>query len=166
MKPLTYFVQAGDFVKIGRSGNPQKRIAALQTAMPQRLEALNVCEIPEKEAHAEAGRLARRTSGEWFEATDALLEWIGTLPTVEIDCDTDTSDRWKSRASENQPIPSLRLPEWAEGLPQSIIDCVRQEAMHRGLPSRELVREWTTENARKLLRENSFLYSQPTEVRP
>lgn len=57
-----------------------------------------------------------------------------------------------------------RVPEWADGLSQEIIDVVRQEAMRRGIATRDLVREWTLDNARKLIGETAepLAASSPT----
>jgi len=42
------------------------------------------------------------------------------------------------------------LPEWAEGLSEEVVRAVRQEAIRRGVPSTELVKEWTLRAARHL----------------
>ena len=42
------------------------------------------------------------------------------------------------------------LPEWAEGLSEEVVRAVRQEAIRRGVPSTELVKEGTLRAARHL----------------
>ena len=75
----TYFIRGGDHIKIGESLNPASRMVELQTAFPQRLRLLKVTDIRESEAHRLAAQMATRHQGEWFDATQELLEWIDGL---------------------------------------------------------------------------------------
>ncbi len=77
---FVYFVRASDMIKIGTSTNVSKRICALQTASPVRLDLLLV--IPgsadlERELHRKHAKL--RSHGEWFRAEPALVEHVAIL---------------------------------------------------------------------------------------
>lgn len=76
-----YFVQAGDGgnIKIGVSGNPETRVAGLQTGSDEPLRILAT--IPggravEKELHRRFAAL--RVKGEWFRPEQELLDLIRT----------------------------------------------------------------------------------------
>lgn len=74
---FVYFIQEeGGAIKIGSSDSPQNRLMELQTANPRKLSLLGKIRggYREKEIHARFVHLRR--SGEWFEATDELLEFI------------------------------------------------------------------------------------------
>lgn len=76
----TYFVCQGDFVKIGATSNPERRINGLQTGFPDPLEVLVVVHsnvISESQGHLRFAHL--RASGEWFRAEPELLDFIETL---------------------------------------------------------------------------------------
>lgn len=79
---ITYFIQSGDFVKIGRTSNLQKRVNQLRVAFPQDPILLNACDMPEKVAHKIAGEISNRKNGEWFEVNPSLLEWIFAIETT------------------------------------------------------------------------------------
>lgn len=69
-------------IKIGKSGNPEKRIKALQTGCPYKLKLLGSIKCKnnrdsiniEKAAHAFFGDY--RVIGEWFKCTDFSLAKI------------------------------------------------------------------------------------------
>lgn len=74
-----YFIQSGDGgpIKIGWSEEPEKRIASLQTAHPEKLRLLAVTPgdaSTEAGLHAEFS--AARKTGEWFEPVPELLAHI------------------------------------------------------------------------------------------
>lgn len=74
---FTYFVRRGDAIKIGHSGNPKQRISDLQICFPEPLEVIAVIPntiIDEPTAHKKFAHL--RLSGEWFQATPDLLDFI------------------------------------------------------------------------------------------
>lgn len=77
---ITYFIQSGKQIKIGKTGNLRQRMSALQTSTANRLKLLAVSDMPESEAHAKACTMSYRVSGEWFRATPELCEWIKELP--------------------------------------------------------------------------------------
>lgn len=72
----TYFVQSGDRIKIGHTAKPGRRLKGLARKF-EGLEVLAVVSaeiIGEFEAHELFAHL--RLEGEWFRATDELLDYI------------------------------------------------------------------------------------------
>lgn len=72
-----YFICDGDFVKIGISDNPEKRLSHLQTSNPKKLTLLYTMdgnETLEKLLHSIFSQY--RVRGEWFEYTGSLYEFI------------------------------------------------------------------------------------------
>lgn len=71
----TYLISNGTHVKIGKSNNPNIRIAALQTASPTKLTLILILDgDQEKSLHK---RFAEsRTNGEWFTLSAALTAYI------------------------------------------------------------------------------------------
>lgn len=63
-KLVTYFVKTENFVKIGSSNDPQKRLSALQVSCPHTLELIAVTLYPEKQLHQRFKQHHFR--GEWF----------------------------------------------------------------------------------------------------
>ena len=68
----TYFITDGVNIKIGRSKDPKKRLASLQTGYPTRLEILSVVR---GDCEADCHELLKdhRLGGEWFDMS-ALLK--------------------------------------------------------------------------------------------
>jgi len=102
---ITYFIRAGEFVKIGRTKNLQKRIEQLRVAFPHDPVLLNACDLSEWAAHSTASSLTKRLAGEWFEANLPLLSWIRTLPTTTNKC---ASIQLKSRTPHYMVSASVR----------------------------------------------------------
>lgn len=74
----TYFARVGDFIKIGRSKQLDKRISSLQSGNALPVEVLKVTQsIEEKEAHLKFHHL--KISGEWFIPGPDLLSFIDGL---------------------------------------------------------------------------------------
>lgn len=67
-----YFISDGDYIKIGKANNPEKRLVQLQTGNPKTLKLLNVIECKtEKEAFELEAFLhtilqSTHQTGEWF----------------------------------------------------------------------------------------------------
>lgn len=77
MPVYTYFIRqvGSDFVKIGKSADPFKRLAALQTSNPNRLELIGVIEGDrEGGLHFEFRR--QNVVGEWFTYTGSFRAFI------------------------------------------------------------------------------------------
>lgn len=74
----TYAVTDGQFIKIGRASDVVKRIAALQTASPRRLELVATHrQDVEKATHGRLrGEGIARVSGEWFRDCDELRKLL------------------------------------------------------------------------------------------
>lgn len=63
-----YFISNGAYVKIGVARNPKKRLKALQTGNPHKLELMRVIKGGYAEEAALHGHFAHlRVEGEWFE---------------------------------------------------------------------------------------------------
>lgn len=76
-KGFVYFIRAGDFIKIGFSDDPRKRLAALQSAHPHLLEMIGF--MPgtmddEYRIHCIFGLLHVR--GEWFNDDPSIREFL------------------------------------------------------------------------------------------
>lgn len=73
--PIVYYVQAGDQIKIGTTGQLRTRMTALQAEHPVLLKLLAV-EPGGREIEAERHQMfaADRVKGEWFRATASILE--------------------------------------------------------------------------------------------
>jgi hypothetical protein len=76
---FVYFFQAetGGPIKIGLSGNPNNRLASVQTGHPTKLRMLSVVEggsKTERELHSRFAHL--RLEGEWFAPAEELIEFI------------------------------------------------------------------------------------------
>ena len=76
---ITYFIQSGEFVKIGETHNLTKRFKSLVTYSPVEPILLKACDLPEVAAHAIAAQKTTRVRGEWFILNSALLEWIDEI---------------------------------------------------------------------------------------
>jgi Meiotically up-regulated gene 113 len=75
----TYFVANEDgHIKIGKAIDPVHRLKCLQTGSAQRLKILYVINN-DVEAHLHKRFAHLRKSGEWFEASPALLAFIDRL---------------------------------------------------------------------------------------
>lgn len=77
---MIYFVQCNNYIKIGNSTNPRKRLSDMQTASPYKLKLLKT--IPGD--YAEEERLHKkfrgiRVNGEWFCAEKRLLNYIAKV---------------------------------------------------------------------------------------
>jgi hypothetical protein len=74
---MIYFIQSEDGgpIKIGRSRDPRKRLAALQTSHPDDLRLLAVMDGDEAEEEA-LHKAFPPTRGEWCNPTAELLEYI------------------------------------------------------------------------------------------
>jgi len=80
LEPVVYFVQCGEFIKIGFTVEPTKRIRAIKTSSPHEVRLLGtIAGGPdrEKELHAMFKHLRHR--GEWFRTDLELLAHIAKL---------------------------------------------------------------------------------------
>lgn len=72
-----YFARAGEFIKIGRSKEWRKRIAAIQTGCPHTVKPLLVLftsEAAEGDLHHRFRE--HRAGGEWFRPAAEILDYI------------------------------------------------------------------------------------------
>jgi len=76
---FVYFIKGGNFVKVGCSTNPKKRLVAHQTSNPHELELL--CSVErgdmfelEEEIQLELRKFKVR--GEWYKLTPKVKEYI------------------------------------------------------------------------------------------
>lgn len=92
---MIYFIQTADnrFIKIGKADDPAKRIASIQTSLPQRIKL--IATIPggheqEKALHHRFASL--RTRGEWFHAAPQIIEFATYTSALDL-ADTDFTDK-------------------------------------------------------------------------
>ena len=97
-------------VKIGRSGDPERRRVGLQTGCPHTIKLIVVIKnagYREKEVHAKLRRhLTRSYSGEWFleACLGELPDWIYNSISPET-LELINSDWWKAEATYKGPGP-------------------------------------------------------------
>lgn len=87
-----YFIRAGNFIKIGKADNPQKRLQQLQTGSPLKMELVSVIpggEKEEKKMHAKYAHL--RANGEWFHYSPEMKEVTKRKSTDDIEIDSPVS---------------------------------------------------------------------------
>lgn len=102
---VTYFIQQGEFVKIGESSLLHTRMATLQIGSPYKLKLLKTSEqIAEREAHKIAAGLTERVRGEWFAMNEALANWIASLPDGD-----ETKDPPKPVGRPRKSISTVRM---------------------------------------------------------
>ena len=80
---MIYFIRDGNYIKIGISVDPWKRLASFQTSHHNELELLAVMpgsEDLEAGLHRSFARFSKR--GEWFEQNPQLLAFIETVRTT------------------------------------------------------------------------------------
>ncbi len=80
IEPVVYFIQCGEFIKIGFTVEPAKRIAAIQTSSPHEIKLLGTMKggpETEKAMHAQFKHLRHR--GEWFRVDEELTTEIRRL---------------------------------------------------------------------------------------
>ena len=75
-------------VKIGRSDNPENRLAKLQTGNPHKLVLYGFIDNVSQELESELHRILDpfRLEGEWFRLTDEVIRFMISR-TDEISCD-------------------------------------------------------------------------------
>ncbi len=74
---VTYFVRAGDAIKIGFATNLKDRLVGLQTSHPDELEVLAAISANDVDEYATHQKFAHlRLRGEWFQADKELLDFI------------------------------------------------------------------------------------------
>lgn len=71
---ITYFIQCGNFVKIGTTKNLSHRLEAIQTHCPEECKLLGTTTVSEAEVHAKFEHLRHR--GEWFWLTPRIEHFI------------------------------------------------------------------------------------------
>ena len=74
--PITYFIQDGEFVKIGTTDNLPRRLNHLQCGNPRQLEVLGITDRSERELHKEFEALRVAPNSEWFYFTPAMEVFI------------------------------------------------------------------------------------------
>lgn len=83
LEPLPGWLYAlghGDLVKLGRSGTPVARTRALNATLARRgkiLALIRESVVSERQAHERWAAI--RVTGEWFQATPELMEWVSSL---------------------------------------------------------------------------------------
>jgi Meiotically up-regulated gene 113 len=90
---MIYFIKCGEFVKIGRSSNPQIRLTDMQIETPYDLELVGLLDgngSEEKRLHSAFSQFRKR--GEWFHLTKQITKFIKehcTAPESEPLIETD-----------------------------------------------------------------------------
>jgi DNA-binding Xre family transcriptional regulator len=76
---MIYAIQSGEFVKLGYSKDPLKRLCEIQVSSPIECALLGVLSGPPEREKLVHKRFAEfRVSGEWFKLNEILTEWIDT----------------------------------------------------------------------------------------
>jgi hypothetical protein len=83
---VVYFVQSGQFIKIGHSKKWPERLSVLQTGSPMGIEVLHVEVGPTSKERALHRRFGMyRYRGEWFHASAALFDFIESRKGLHCD---------------------------------------------------------------------------------
>lgn len=70
-----YFIQSGNFIKIGNSFNPKKRLKALQIGNPKELKLVFISDRY-KEHELQNMFRENKVNGEWYSITDEMMDFI------------------------------------------------------------------------------------------
>lgn len=122
-----YFIRCNNYIKIGKSTDPWKRLAALQTGNPEQLEMLAIAPGGgEFESGLHSAFEGARQRGEWFEETDKLRSFIQSIrdvfpglqepPQIYLD-KSQAKKAPKSRESELKALFDQMEVEVEEGIP-------------------------------------------------
>ncbi len=79
-----YFVEAGDAIKVGITGNMEDRVRTIQVSNPEKVKVLHHVKLTAQEAHKmekEIHRLFYKTNlrGEWFQSTRFMKRYIKNI---------------------------------------------------------------------------------------
>jgi hypothetical protein len=117
-----YFIRSGDCIKIGKSDNPWKRMASLQTGSPDSLDMLAVMpgdigfESGLQEAFSE--HLVR---GEWYKENDRLMSFIEAVKAAFPD--------W-----QESPKVAIQQPESSVQEFEDLHDALGDDVMRENAP--------------------------------
>lgn len=120
---MIYFVRAGaeGAIKIGFSSNPDMRIDALRTAVPEDVRVLAVIkgtQGEEQRLHAVFEHAHLR--GEWFKPTPDLLAYIAQFPPYDNQRVRARNQRGRKKRlltpGANGPITPMEIRRWREQL--------------------------------------------------
>lgn len=132
---MIYFVTDGEFVKIGTSNDPHRRISDFQVGNPRALTLIATIEGGhhlEKKIHK---ILPNRTSGEWFGKSAALEELIDCLnsadPTSSVIAFTEArlaeKAAWLNRFKGKWPEIDA---QWRAAVQSAYNDAIEQHGRH------------------------------------
>jgi hypothetical protein len=96
-----YFIACADFIKIGVSDNPRRRIAHLQSSSPFDLELLG--DVPgdaEEEIRIQGKFAKHHVRGEWFRKHSDIIDYIAYR------------NRRTGLRKGNQPLQNLNGRDW------------------------------------------------------
>jgi len=106
---FVYFAQSGDFIKIGWSRDPKRRVAQLGTACPLPIALrLIVSGSKEDERHFHALFVHLRERGEWFRADPIILGHAERIRGLEVELGY-FADRCKGLEDALASIAALAL---------------------------------------------------------
>lgn len=93
---MVYFIQSSDGgpIKIGKSSNPKRRLANLQTARSDKLLLLGTSNLPEESLHQRFADL--RLNGEWFKCHTRLIAWIWAHAAMTPEGRLQLAKSWQS----------------------------------------------------------------------
>lgn len=120
---FVYFIQGGDYIKIGKANNPIARFAQLQLGgviMPQGVKHSDIKIVGierggherETELHHQFASL--RVAGEWFHADETLVSYIRGLPAT-------SSPQWGDEGS-NQAVFAVSAGSYTLGT-KDLVPC-------------------------------------------
>lgn len=80
-----YFITDGEFIKIGISVNPWKRLSSIQTGHPKKLRIAAIFKGGREEEFQLHGRFAEyRAHGEWFNFCGAIRQYLAANDNVAV----------------------------------------------------------------------------------
>jgi hypothetical protein len=101
---ITYFIRAGDSIKIGFASNLKRRLGGLQSSHHEPLEVLAAVSAADVDEHQTHQRFAHlRIRGEWFRPEPELLDYIEQINLAFGEC-ADPKPEPKVRPTR-KPLP-------------------------------------------------------------
>lgn len=106
---ITYFIRAGDSIKIGFASNLKRRLGGLQSSHHEPLEvlaAVSAADVDEYQTHQRFAHL--RIRGEWFRSEPELLSYIEQINTAFGQCADPEPEPTVRPVRKSLPDPVVR----------------------------------------------------------
>jgi hypothetical protein len=106
---ITYFIRAGDSIKIGFASNLKRRLGGLQSSHHEPLEVLAAVSAADVDEYLTHQRFAHlRIRGEWFRSEPDLLSYIDQINAAFGECADPEPEPPARTARKPLPDPVIR----------------------------------------------------------